>query len=103
MLKPASSLGCRRKGPRVVAHTAAILYGPEDLGDCVGRFLDECKYFLQDPYNCEQNVPYKNPHCLSSILGEPKMTFELPEPGAHCTTFSLPDSLKALETIDDLP
>jgi hypothetical protein len=104
MLKAVPNLGGPRKGPRVVAHGAAILYGKEDLADCVGSFLDEVNLYLQDPFLCDQNVPYKNPHCLTSLLAEPRMTFDLPEPGAAAgAVLSLPDHLKALETTDDFP
>jgi len=103
MIKTVPGKRSRGKQPRVVAHVAAILYGPEELGDQIGAFLDRCKLFLQEPFGCEQNVPYKNPHCLSSIFEEPKMTFELKELNVTCATLSQFEPLKALETTDDLP
>ncbi|KAK4194210.1 SNF2 family N-terminal domain-containing protein [Triangularia verruculosa] len=105
MLQSLPPQASRRKGPRVVANVSAILYGPEEAGDCVGSFLDECKLFLQDPYGCEKNVLYKNPHCLLSILEEPRMTFDLPQPGsAVFPNFkSASESLKALETTEEFP
>ena len=104
MVKALSILDGRRKGQRVVAHVAAILYGQEELADCVGSFLDDVRLYLQDPFLCEQNVPYKNPHCLPSMLEELRMTFDLPEPGAVAVAaLSMPEHLKALETANDFP
>ncbi|KAK4183362.1 P-loop containing nucleoside triphosphate hydrolase protein [Podospora australis] len=105
MLHLSSQQASRSKGPRRVAYASAILYGPEEASDCVGTFLDECKFFLQDPFGCEENVPYKNPHCLLSVLEEPRMTFDLPQScSAVCVTFtSVSESLMALETTEEFP
>ena len=43
----------------------AVLYGPAALSDTVGSFLTRCHIYLQDPANCNLNVPYFNPQCLS--------------------------------------
>jgi hypothetical protein len=102
MLKAVSNLVGRGKRPRVVAHAVAILYGREDVADYVGSFLDDVKLYLQDPFLCEQNVPYKNPHCLLSDFEELRMTFDLPEPGATPRgPLSVPEHLKALESRDN--
>ncbi|KAI0376507.1 SNF2 family N-terminal domain-containing protein [Hypomontagnella monticulosa] len=87
----------------VTALASAILYGPEDFGDDIGEFLDKCKYCLQDPYGCELNVPYKNPHCLSALFEKPSMTSVLSGPEINYTpTFSVAESLRTLETTDTM-
>jgi hypothetical protein len=43
----------------------AIIYGPVDLCEQVGNYLSQCKMFLQDPIQCERDVPYLNPHLLA--------------------------------------
>jgi SWI/SNF-related matrix-associated actin-dependent regulator of chromatin subfamily A3 len=43
----------------------AIVYGPQEFCEGVGDYLAKCKMFLQDPLQCNQNVPYQNPHLLS--------------------------------------
>ena len=103
MLKAIAGQVCRSRSPRRVALVAAIIYGPEDLANDVGDFLDGCNYCLQDPFGCERNVPYKNPHCLSTLFETAKMTFELHDPDVDHQKFTMVDSLRALETVDDLP
>ncbi|RYP70415.1 hypothetical protein DL771_005456 [Monosporascus sp. 5C6A] len=89
---------------RVIAVASAVIYGPEDLGDDIGDFLDKSGYCLQDPFGCELNVPYKNPHCLSTLFEEPPMTSGLLEPEYNRTTiFSVSDSLRTLQTSETLP
>ncbi|PNP39552.1 hypothetical protein TGAMA5MH_08570 [Trichoderma gamsii] len=104
MLKTVASRSCPGRTARIVALAAAILYGPEDLGDDIGDFLDRCKYYLQDPFNCVHNVPYKNPHCLDGLFEAPRMTSELhgPELG-YQKTFTPSNFLEALQTDDALP
>ena len=43
----------------------AVLYGPVTLFELVGAFAAKCHLHLQHPRHCSQNVPYRNPHCLS--------------------------------------
>ena len=43
----------------------AVLYGPFKLFELVGAFAAKCHLHLQHPRHCTQNVPYRNPHCLS--------------------------------------
>jgi SWI/SNF-related matrix-associated actin-dependent regulator of chromatin subfamily A3 len=43
----------------------AILYGPKEFCKGVGNYLEKCKMFLQDPLQCDRDVPYHNPHLLS--------------------------------------
>jgi hypothetical protein len=57
-----------------------IIYGPKRMADAVGVFMEDCGYFLQDPHGCDHNVPYINPHRLSSLFGEPPMTHTIQQP-----------------------
>lgn len=54
-----------------------ILYGSADMAEAVGSWLDKCHIYLQMPENCDRNVPYSNPHCLSFSDEDKAMTFEL--------------------------
>jgi hypothetical protein len=93
-----------RQKTRIVALASVIIYGPDDLGEDLGTFLDSSGYFLQDPFGCDRDVPYKNPHCVSTLFEEPQFTSKLATPGFHHTTaLSLSDSLCALQTTHDLP
>ncbi|RYC58778.1 hypothetical protein CHU98_g7434 [Xylaria longipes] len=103
MFKTIANQTYRKRGGIPVALASAIIYGPEELSDDIGEFLDRCDCVLQDPFGCERNVPYKNPHCLSSLFETPRMTFELHNSDPCQNTFTLSRSLKALETTDDLP
>lgn len=58
-----------------------ILYGPKSSVDSVGLFTEQCLYNLQDPYGCDRNVPYINPHRLSSLFDDPPMTYAMQQPG----------------------
>lgn len=55
----------------------AILYGPAMLFEDVGTFVAKCRMYLQHPRHCNRNVPYRNPHCLSSKDGRVTYTFDL--------------------------
>ncbi|KAI0903147.1 hypothetical protein F4823DRAFT_636667 [Ustulina deusta] len=103
MLKTVACQGYRNQRARPVALASAIIYGSEDLSDDAGEFLDRCDYVLQDPFGCEHNVPYKNPHCLSTLFETPRMTFELQSPEVGHNKFTLSNSLQALKTTGDLP
>lgn len=50
------------------------LYGPHTLGRSVGAFLQVCGLYLQNPDHCGKDVPYINPHCLTSAGGGTIMT-----------------------------
>jgi hypothetical protein len=43
----------------------AIIYGPDELCDAVGRYLTKCGIYLQDPLSCDGDYKYSNPHILS--------------------------------------
>jgi len=49
---------------------AANLYGPVKLADLVGTFLSDFGLYLQDPYHCDRDVEYRNPHLLPEPDGE---------------------------------
>jgi hypothetical protein len=57
-----------------------IIYGARRLFEPVGTFTAACRYYLQQPHNCDRNVEYSNPHCLS------------PEQGCRIFTHDLKDS-----------
>ncbi|KAI1496313.1 SNF2 family N-terminal domain-containing protein [Biscogniauxia marginata] len=103
MLKTTLQRSGQRRGNRVIALVSANIYGPENLADDVGDFLDECNFYLQDPVACNRNVPYKNPHCLSTLFEAPSMTFDLP---AHINDgdpeFSVDKSLQIIGTTESL-
>lgn len=54
-----------------------ILYGSPALSELVGSFTSKCSLYLQHPWHCDRNVPYKNPHCLSPKNSDPVYTFDL--------------------------
>lgn len=54
-----------------------IFYGPKHVADVFGSFMEECDYCLQDPSDCDRNVPYLNPHRLSSQFGNLPMTYDI--------------------------
>ena len=49
--------------PEPVLHV--IIYGARRLFEAIGTFVAACHYYLQQPYDCDRNVEYYNPHCLS--------------------------------------
>lgn len=38
------------------------VYGSSELFDHVGNFASQCQLYLQDPWHCDRNVEYRNPH-----------------------------------------
>ena len=55
------------------------VYGPIDRYDLVGNYLSYCSEYLQPPYLCDRNVPYRNPQSLSGRDANPPMTFQFRE------------------------
>jgi hypothetical protein len=43
-----------------------IIYGPLSLTEEIGEFFQSYDIYLQDPYHCDWDVRYCNPHRLSS-------------------------------------
>lgn len=89
-----------------IGRLSTILYGPKGLADDMGNFLDACCIFLQDPVGCDRNVPYLNPHRLSSMDEILPLTFQLADSALQyidepmCPLSSL---LSGLETSEALP
>ncbi|MCJ1385512.1 alpha-1,6-mannosyltransferase [Xylographa soralifera] len=52
----------------IVLHV--ILYGPSMCFAEVGQFTTTCNLFLQHPWHCNRNVPYRNPQCLTPESSE---------------------------------
>lgn len=85
---------------------SVIIYGPKSLADDLGNFLDACGICLQDPVGCDRNVPYLNPHRLSSMDENLPLTFQLAEAALQYidAPVSPPSNLLAgLETTEALP
>lgn len=88
------------------AQLSAIIYGWMTLFEPVGTFLQSSGFYLQHPQNCDRNVKYRNPHCLSGLDPEASMTLE-----KHWDTSiarqekgeSLPDLLASVDCDVDLP
>ena len=84
---------------------SVILYGPMQLFDTIGEFLEQCSEFLQSPLHCDRNLPYRNPQSLSGKDHNPPMTFQLEAdlcPSQIETILQGPDPSSALETEDSL-
>lgn len=67
----------KRPGMWPPLELCANLYGPGTLFENVGTFAAKCNLYLQHPRNCDLNVPYRNPHCLSPEVSHTTYTFEL--------------------------
>ena len=78
-----------QKTVHVQCELSVIVYGPGMRSDSVGDYLQACGFYLQDPEHCDCDVPYSNPHCLSSL-----------EEGILMTS-SLQIPLSAVENIHD--
>jgi len=58
--------GSRKPGANELQYVMnTIVYGSQNLRDPVGDYLTKCGVHLQDPIDCDRNVPYSNPHILS--------------------------------------
>jgi hypothetical protein len=61
-----------------------IFYGViEDFED-VGEFFQECQMYLQDPFHCDRDVKYMNPHMLCSQEEEPITTASITPESITC-------------------
>ncbi|VUC30443.1 unnamed protein product [Clonostachys rosea] len=65
------------KRTKATAFASAILYGPMLLADYLGDFIDQCGLTLQEPYGCDYNVPYLNPHYLGALFQPRMMTYDI--------------------------
>ena len=91
---------------KYVSLLSVILYGPNSMFDRIGEFFSKCKMYLQDPIQCDLNVPYMNPHLLSQPKEKPIMTWEISADELEVSIESVatkPSLLTLLETEDILP
>ncbi|KAF2789211.1 hypothetical protein K505DRAFT_284789 [Melanomma pulvis-pyrius CBS 109.77] len=58
----------------------ANIYGPMDLFDDVGEFLQDNHQYLQTPKGCDRNVPYRNPQMMAGLDDVPQWTFDFDSP-----------------------
>jgi len=86
-----------------------ILYGPLDLFEEIGDFLQHYEMYLQDPVGCDRNVRYCNPHRLpSDDMASPLMTWELDIQQPRALEMeelgdTRPELLEMLNSQDELP
>ncbi|KAL2852555.1 SNF2 family N-terminal domain-containing protein [Aspergillus pseudodeflectus] len=80
-----------------------IVYGPVDLFDDIGDFIQENGHYLQEPSHCDRNVPYRNPHCMSGEDDEVPFTFDLGKQEDDFVPAKVPNLLFGLETCEVLP
>lgn len=76
-----------------------------DIFEATGQFFEQCSEFLQSPFLCDRNVPYRNPQSLSGKDQHAPMTFQLEDEHYDSqieTTEPGPDPAAALETEDAL-
>lgn len=78
-----------------------ILYGPAGMAEAVGSWLNKCQIYLQMPENCDRNVPYSNPHCLSFNDEDTAMTFELASRRLCADSAELHDSMNILTELEN--
>ena len=75
-----------------------------ELFDDIGKYFDEYQLYLQDPYGCDRNVKYRNPHRISGRDPVAPMTFELRSLAfSHKETVSPCDILAGFESDEILP
>jgi hypothetical protein len=93
-----------RRSSKVSTYLSAIVYGPTELFDDIGKFFDGYELYLQDPYGCDWNVKYRNPHRISGRDPVAPMTYELrPLAFGHEETVSPCDILAGFEPDEILP
>ena len=89
---------------KVSTYLSVIVYGPMELFDDIGRFFSEYQLYLQDPYGCDRNVRYRNPHRISGRDPVAPMTFELRSLAfSHEEAVSPCDILAGFESDEILP
>jgi SWI/SNF-related matrix-associated actin-dependent regulator of chromatin subfamily A3 len=81
----------------------ANLYGPMEIFDDVGDFLQDNDQYLQDPKGCGRNVQYRNPHMMAGLDDIPQWTSDFDSPLDNCEKLqeatSLMDSLQTDEVL----
>jgi len=65
---------CRIYTNPLIAKFSVVIYGALELFEDVGRLLQTCKLFLQDPIGCDRIVEYRNPHRLFRPDLDPVLT-----------------------------
>ncbi|OCL02270.1 hypothetical protein AOQ84DRAFT_382836 [Glonium stellatum] len=109
---PDSSILCNKSrstkrakhSSKISTYLSVIVYGPGELFDDVGKFLDSNELYLQDPYGCDRNVRYRNPHRISGRDPIVPMTFGLrPLAFSHGETLNPCDILADFESDETLP
>ncbi|KAJ8067482.1 hypothetical protein OCU04_004826 [Sclerotinia nivalis] len=61
-----------------------IFYGVIEAFEDVGEFFQECQMYLQDPFHCDRDVKYMNPHMLRSQEEEPVTTASITSESITC-------------------
>ena len=69
-----SGTAVKRQKIQRTLELCAVLYGSPAFSSAVGTFTAKCGLYLQHPEHCDRNVPYRNPQCLSSELGDTVFT-----------------------------
>lgn len=93
-----------KNSSKVSTYLSVIVYGPMELFDDIGKFFDEYQLYLQDPYGCDRNMRYRNPHRISGRDPVAPMTFELRSLAfSHEETVSPCDILAGFESDEILP
>lgn len=86
-----------------LACLSVIIYSTLDLFGEIGEYLDNNDLFLQDPYSCERNVKYRNPHRLSGLDDSVPKTFDMARFPMSCETISNSvDLLREFESSQDV-
>jgi SWI/SNF-related matrix-associated actin-dependent regulator of chromatin subfamily A3 len=94
----------KSKLPNPSAYLSIIIYGPLDLFEDTGKFIEDCDMYLQDPRGCDRNVKYHNPHRLSGLDPDVSMTLDLVQLTVSREKAQSPvDLLAGLESNEFLP
>ncbi|KAL4950799.1 SNF2 family N-terminal domain-containing protein [Aspergillus filifer] len=92
-----------KKNIPVNSRVDIVVYGPFNLFDDIGEFFQDNGYYLQEPRDCDRNVPYRNPHSLSGEDNVVPLTSDLGKEEEDFVAARAPDILAGLETIEILP
>ncbi|PQE21378.1 hypothetical protein CJF30_00008251 [Rutstroemia sp. NJR-2017a BBW] len=74
------------KRSQIKVSVSVIFYGVMEAYEYVGEFFQECQMFLQDPFHCDRNVKYMNPHMLHRREEEPITTASITLESVTCLT-----------------
>jgi hypothetical protein len=59
------------------ARIGVNIYGAKRLAESIGKFLQKCLLYLQEPVRCTRDLEYENPHCLPPLTMIQVTTFML--------------------------